>query len=168
VKYNVLLNILRRWQKEMKAHYRVGSFFWLMIGVITLIGAYQLGIGSLRKPGPGFIFLFAASILVVFSIFDLLRTFFEQSADKEEEPIWSVVRWQKVLLVLGSLIAYAYFLDFAGFFLSTFLLMLLLFKVVEPTRWWIAIVGSLITILISYGLFKLWLQVPFPTGSLWF
>jgi len=55
-----------------------------------------------------------------------------------------------------------------GFYLSSFLLMVLLLKAVKPTRWWIAIMSGVIAVLISYALFKVWLDVPFPGGILGF
>ena len=33
--------------------------------------------------------------------------------------------------------------------------MVFLYKVIEPTQWWIAIGSSLITIVLSYAIFKL-------------
>jgi len=90
------------------------------------------------------------------------------AVDKKEKPIWVGVRWQKVLLVLAGLSLYTYLFNYLGFLTATFLLMVFLFKAVEPTKWWISIVGSLTTILISYGIFQLWLKVPFPQGFLGF
>jgi hypothetical protein len=153
----------------MKMHYRVGSIFWLMIGGYVASYAYQLGLGHFRQPGPGFIFFLAALLLIILGAIDLAGTFVgKPKTDKEERPIWVGLQWQRVLLVLGGLLAYVYFFNVAGFLLSTFLLMVFLFKGVEPTKWWIAIVSSLITILISYGIFEVWLSVPFPKGFLGF
>ena len=149
----------------MNLHQRIGSIFWIIIGVYVAIHAYSIGLGSLQHPGPGFIFFLAALPLIFLGVIDLSGTFIGRSKrDKEEEPIWLGVRWQKVLLVLVVLSAYVYLLSVLGFILSTFLLMVFLFKAVEPTRWWIAIVSSLITVLFSYGIFGIWLKVPFPHG----
>lgn len=151
--------------------YIVASIFWIIIGVYTLIGAYRLGLGSLRQPGPGFIFFLAALFLTILGAIDLGSSLIGKSKadeDKKEKPIWVGARWQKVLLVLVGLSAYTYLFNFLGFLTSTFLLMIFLFKGVERTKWWISILGSLITILISYGIFQLWLKVPFPQGFLGF
>ena len=155
----------------MKAYYGIESIFWLVIGVYTAVNAYRLGLGRFRQPGPGFIFFLAALLLIILSSIDLGMTFIgkpKTDKNKKNEPIWLGVQWQKVLLVLAGLLIYAYIFNYLGFLLSTFLLMIFLFKAVEPTKWWKSILGSLITILISYGVFKLWLRVPFPTGALGF
>jgi putative tricarboxylic transport membrane protein len=155
----------------VNVHRRAGSIFWLVIGVYSASHAYQLGLGRLRHPGPGFVFFLAAFLLIILGAIDLARTFLgkpKTEKEKEGQHIWRDIRWQKVLLVLGGVSVYTYFLNLAGFWVSTFLLMLFLYKVVEPTRWRIAIVCSLITIMLSYGIFKVWLDVQFPTGILGF
>ena len=151
----------------MNNHQRMASIFWLIIGICVAIAACRLGLGRLHKPGPGFIFFITGLLLTLLSIIDLTGGFVKkqiQDKGKKEEWIWKGFRWEKVLLVLGGLVAYVYFFDKLGFLLSTFLLMVFLFKGVEPTRWWVAIGSSLVTTLISYGIFRVWLRVPFPPG----
>lgn len=155
----------------MKTQSRFASIFWILIGIYVAIHGYWLGLGHLHSPGSGFIFFLAAVLLIVLSATELLITFTGNAAmgeEKREMPVWSGVRWQKILLVLIAVSAYVYFLNRAGFLLSTFLLMLFLFKVVEPTRWWIAILSSIVTTTLSYAIFNRWLGVPFPGGVLGF
>jgi putative tricarboxylic transport membrane protein len=152
-------------------HYRIGSIFWLAVGMYTAVSAYQLGFGSFRRPGHGFIFFLASLFLIILSAIDLGGTFIgkpKTNEDKKEEPLWLGVRWGKILLVLIAIVVYVYLLNFLGFVLSTFLLMIFLFKTVEPTKWWIAVVSSVITIAIVYVVFNLLLKVPFPGGFLGF
>jgi hypothetical protein len=155
----------------MKTQSRLASIFWILIGVYVAIHGYWLGLGHLHSPGPGFIFFLAAVLLIVLSATELLITFIENAAmgeEKREAPVWSGVHWQKILLVLIAVSAYVYFLNRAGFLVSTFLLMLFLFKAIEPTRWWIAIFSSIVTTTLSYAIFNRWLGVPFPGGVLGF
>jgi putative tricarboxylic transport membrane protein len=157
----------------MKTQSRCTSIFWTLIGIYVAIHAYWLGLGHLHSPGPGFIFFLAAVLLIVLSVADLLITFTGTGnaaigGEKRETPVWSGVHWQKILLVLIAVSAYVYLLNRAGFLLSTFLLMLFLFKAVEPTRWWIAILSSIVTTTLSYAIFNRWLGVPFPGGILGF
>ncbi len=154
----------------MKGHQQIGNIFWLMIGMYVVIKGYLLGLGSLRHPGPGFIFFVAAFFLIILIVIDIIGNSIrkaDKDRDRNENP-WTGLRWKRVLMVVGILSAYIYTFDFLGFFLSTFCLMVFLFKGVEFTKWWIAILSSVITISISYGLFKVWLKVPFPTGVLGF
>ncbi len=155
----------------MKTQSRFGSIFWIAIGIYVAIHGYWLGLGHLHSPGPGFIFFLAAAVLIVLSVVDLVGTFIRKastSPEEKETPVWSGVHWRKILLVLIAVSAYVYLLSRAGFLLSTFLLMLFLFKAVEPTRWWVAILSSIVTTTLSYAIFNRWLGVPFPGGVLGF
>ncbi len=154
----------------MKAHfYWAGSIFWVTIGIYVAIHAYHLGLGRLRHPGPGFIFFWAGFLLIILGAIDLARTFLWKSKkETEKNSVWLGIRWQKITLVVVVLSAYVYSLNMFGFLLPTFLLLVFLFKAIEPTKWWIAITGSFITTLASYEIFKVWLKVPFPKGFLGF
>ena len=147
----------------MKIQHLAAGIFWMAIGLFASVHAYQLGLGRLRQPGPGFIFFLSGLGLTCLSIANLVTSYRKQSKEGETgPPLWRGLRWHKALLVLAALAAFGCFLNIAGFLLSTFLLMVFLFKGVEPTKWWIAIASSLITILLSYLLFVKWLEVPFP------
>ncbi len=150
-------------------HDRAASVFWLMIGSYVAVHTYKLGLGSFRRPGPGLVFFLSSLLFIALGAIDLAGTFVRESRkdkEKEKKPLWREVRWQKVLVVLVGLSVYVYIFNFVGFILSTFLLLVFLFKAVEPTKWWVAIVSSVITIIFSYLIFEIWLQVPFPKGVL--
>jgi Tripartite tricarboxylate transporter TctB family len=72
-------------------------------------------------------------------------------------------RW-KVALVLLALVVYAYALPHLGFVLTTTMVLIFLFKIVEPQRWSIAIGGALASAVIAYVLFKVWLGAQLPPG----
>ena len=66
-----------------KIHSRVGSLFWLAIGVYVAIHSYQLGLGHLNHPGPGFIFFLAALLLTILAAVDLAGTFIGKTRRKK-------------------------------------------------------------------------------------
>ena len=93
----------------------------------------------------------------------------QQRWAKTGEPapgLWKGRQWGKIIYILGALSLYAFFLEFLGYLISTFLLMFFLFRAVEKQKWPVVILGSLSTSLLTYGLFKIWLQVQLPVG-LW-
>jgi putative tricarboxylic transport membrane protein len=150
----------------MKFHHHLGGVLGITIGIYVAVSAYRLGIGSLHKPGAGFIFFWAGILLAAMAGIDLLNSLKEKK--RAEKPLWKGFRWDKVILVLIGLSAYAYFFDALGFLPSTFLIMFFLFKAVEPIKWVNAILGSLLTMAIVYAVFGVWLKVPFPAGFLGF
>jgi putative tricarboxylic transport membrane protein len=148
-------------------HHYIGSILMILVGIYVAAGAVKLGIGSVNKPGAGFIFLWLAVILASLAMIDLVTTILENKRTSAiRKPLWKGFRWGKVILVLAGVGVYAIVLDMLGFILSTFLVLLFLFKVVEPFKWRDAIIGSLLTISVVYAVFGIWLKVPFPSGIL--
>jgi putative tricarboxylic transport membrane protein len=153
----------------VKTQSLIASCLWLLVGSYVAIHAYGMGLGHLHSPGPGFIFFLTALLLVALTIVDTAGTLVRKKvAGEGAAHVWSGVRWKKLLVLLGGIAAYVYLFNLLGFAFSTFLLMILLFKGIEPTRWWIAVMSAFITTILSYLIFKMWLGVPFPTGILGF
>jgi len=146
---------------------RLSSLFWFLIGLYVSLHAYNLGLGKLREPGPGFIFFLGGGLLSILSAISLLLAFLAKPEENNRLRIlWSGLKWQKIVIVLISLCAWMYFFTVLGFFLATFILLIFLFEIVEPVKWWVAILSASIAISVSYAVFKLWLNVPFPVGFL--
>lgn len=143
----------------------ISSLFFLLIGLYVCLHSYRLGLGHFHEPGPGFIFFSTGALLSIFSLIDLMINFLvkkEKHATLKE--LWSGTKWKNVVIVVIAICIWSYLFNLLGFFLSTFLLMILLFAFIESTRWWIVILAALITISMSYLIFKLWLNIPFPQG----
>ena len=148
----------------MKGYSRIGILFWFVIGIYVLISSLKLGLGDIHHPGPGFIFFCAASLLIVFNVIDLVVKLKVSvvNGQPQVDSVWQGVHWRKVLIVLCGLASYVFLLNFLGFLLSTFVLILFLLKSVEPVGWIKAVVLSLIITMVSYAIFSIWLKVPFP------
>jgi putative tricarboxylic transport membrane protein len=141
--------------------------FLLLVGLVAALETRKLNIGELGRPGPGFFPFYLALIFSIVSLALLLRSL-RPAASQQVAPQVSAktVRAEKVVATLLGLIVYAFALEWLGFVFSTFILMLFLFKAVDPLAWPTAIGGSLATSLLSYIVFKMWLQVSLPAGLL--
>jgi hypothetical protein len=71
-------------------------------------------------------------------------------------------------IILAVLFGYSLFLDTLGFLVSTFILLLMLFRFVEPQKWVVAMGGSALASIASYVVFELWLKTQLPRGILGF
>lgn len=150
----------------MKQRDIISSLFWMVLGIGICYEGYGLGLGSLHDPGSGFIFFWSGIIMIGLSLTILIRSIRKRAIVGELKTLWSQIRWKKVLSVLCALFLYAYLFVPLGFILSTILLLIFLFKAVEPQRWSWAILGAVISTLAAYGIFHLWLRSPLPKGLL--
>jgi putative tricarboxylic transport membrane protein len=87
-------------------------------------------------------------------------------AKQGDEGIWSGVEFKRLIFVVFSLICYAMILEKVGFVIATFLLLIILFKVIGSRKWLFALMTSAIVVLLSYLLFVVFLKVEMPSG-LW-
>lgn len=150
----------------MKSRDIISSFFWMAMGIGVCYGGYDLELGSLHDPGSGFIFFWVGIVIIGLSLSILIRAMREKGVKGELKILWTEIRWKKIVSVLVALFLYAYAFAFLGFILSTVLLLIFLFKVVEPQRWSWAILGAVISTLAAYGVFQLWLGSQLPRGLL--
>jgi len=134
----------------------------LVFGLVAVSQARGLKLGSVAAPGPGF---FPLGLAIAFSLVSLglLVTAFRTPPGTALPPADAGGR-VKVVGALGALLVYALTLEWLGFPLATFGLLLFFFKVLQRQRWLVAIGGSLVTSLTTYFIFKLWLGVNLPAG----
>lgn len=141
---------------------------WMGLGIALAIGSYKLKLGSLHTPGPGlmpFLLGIALSLcsipIVVRSIQMITRKFKER-----DEDVWSGIDFKKLILVVASLIGYAVLLESVGYLVTAFLVLVILFKTVESQKWSLVVVLSVLSVISTYLLFVVILNVQLPSGLL--
>ena len=147
--------------KQIRAEV-VGSLFWLAVGIFFAIGAMRLTTGTLRNPGPGFLPLMMATLLISFSLFILARGL------TRPEGVLKGIRWKNQAVMIASVFLYGLLLDLIGFLLSTFIFMFVTFGLLSKGKsgWRRVFFYSAITALIGWLVFSVTLSVPFPQARL--
>jgi len=143
---------------------RYTSIIYAASGLYIAFEGYRLELGTLRAPRPGFLVFWGGIALSTLSLILLIQTFLPQETEKI--TVWKGMKWQKAVRLTTALFFYAIVLRWLGFLLSTFLLLLFLFKGLEPQRWWVAIVITVVTIVLCYLVFVVFLESQFPEGIL--
>jgi len=105
-------------------------------------------------------------IMIGLSLSILVRDALRKFPAGEMTSVWSGIHWKKVISVLISLLLYSYFFTTLGFLLSATILLVFLFKAVEPQRWRVAILGAVSSALVAYLVFYVWLGSQLPKGFL--
>lgn len=148
----------------MKKNDKYTSIIWAVFGLYIAFEGYRLELGTLHSPKPGLLVFWAGIILSILSVMLFIHTF--SYTDKEEKILWKGVNWPKGIQLMVSLFVYALLFRWLGFILSTFSLLLFLFKSLGRMRWRIAILFSFISITLSYLIFEVFLEFRFPRGFL--
>jgi putative tricarboxylic transport membrane protein len=114
----------------VKRTYVVVNIFWLVLSTAVCVESWSLKVGGLHNPGPGFLPFYTAILLGLLALISLLQTLKESEGPASE--IWGGIQFGKLAILLGTLFLYVFLLDRLGFLLGTFLLLLVLFRIVEP------------------------------------
>ena len=153
----------------MKRHDQMSSLVWLAFAISICIESSRLSFGSFHNPGPGFLPLLIGILLGVFSVVVFLRTSLSGKPQENIRSWYPKERWKKLIRVLAALFAFSFCLEVLGFLVSTFLLLVFLFRYgMEPKRWVVSIGGSALASFSSYAVFELWLRTQLPKGILGF
>ncbi len=142
------------------------SLFWLVAAIGIVFLSLKYGVGSFHEPGPGFITFFAGAILILLSLALFFSNFRDRADRSSLRSLWAGLETEKVLYVLLLLVAYVLFLKPVGFLISTFLLLILLFRVKGSYRLKTVLLMSLFVTAGSYLVFEIWLKAQFPKGIL--
>lgn len=147
---------------------RISSIVWLFFALYICIGSIYLPLGSIQDPGAGFFPLLTGLFLAGLSIICYIKARINRS--KDQKLSWySKERLKKLVCVVSAMFAYALVLNLLGFLISTFLLLILLFKIgMESNKWLLAIGGSFATSISCYIIFEVWLRTQLPKGILGF
>jgi hypothetical protein len=127
------------------------AIFWFFYG-ITHYGFWD----ELKGPMPGFVPSLIAMVLFLISVFGVIQSFREKDTKKTLES-WTILL--------------AAFITFGIVFLIGMIPALMVFvfvwlKFYEKTGWKNTFIILLVSFSIAYGVFVVWLEVPFPRGLL--
>jgi putative tricarboxylic transport membrane protein len=147
---------------------RISGIFWLLFAIFVNIESYRLGLGTLHRPGPGFLFFWASIALGLMSLVILIRAWSSKKAGEPEVSIFGKQNTLKILLVLISVFLYAIFMETVGFIPVTLLLFIFLLGIIEKKRWFLTVFVSIVVTVIAYLIFEVWLRSQLPKGFLGF
>jgi putative tricarboxylic transport membrane protein len=145
---------------------RISGIFWLCFAVLMIIQSYRLGLGTLHKPGPGFLFFWVNIVLGIMSLVVLIRAWAGKKEEGHQAALFGRQNIPKIIFVLISLFAYALLMETIGFILVTFLLFIFLLGIIEKKKWYFTAFVSIVVTVISYLIFEVWLQSQLPKGWL--
>jgi hypothetical protein len=123
-----------------------------------------IGIGSLRKPGPGLMALGAGVGVGLLALAVLIRSFFASPRPSGVDRAGTTAGRGRLLSLFVSLFVYAALVPWLGFFLSTFLFVFFLFRSAESEKWWLSFVKAGLVTAGNYLIFVGWLGIHLPRG----
>ncbi len=149
---------------EMKNPDQYSGIFWTLLGAAVTGSSFVYGVGSFSAPGPGFITFLAGSMLTLLSL--ILFVSSGKGSAQSLRALWEGKQTGKALYILILLMGYMLLLAPAGFLLSTFILLVLLFRVQAGYSLWKVTLLSAGSTVASIIVFDFCLGVQLPRGFL--
>jgi hypothetical protein len=147
----------------MKRFERVAAVVLFAIGAGAAHLALQMGYGSARFPGPGYLPFWLAALLALTAGLYFVSCL---GSDDATRPLWERRAWLRPALSASIMLLFTLSMGWLGFFASTFLLFLAWLIVIERERWVTVGTVSVLGTLGAYLLFSVLLKVPLPKGLL--
>jgi putative tricarboxylic transport membrane protein len=133
-----------------------------------LLETNKLVFGTIRAPQTAFFPKVLTVLLLIFSVALLFQSWRAAPDGAVGSEKIEIEGWHRIGATLATLLGFAFVLERLGFLLSTFLLMVLLLRAIEPQKWTRVIVIALVTSFVAYFIFAWLLGIPLPAGILSF
>ena len=135
-----------------------------LVALVGLVGAIQLDVGQVTRPGPGFFpLLLSLGLLVVSGVlFAEARGGRARSAGPAAEDVGAEPERWRLAATLSALVVYVALFERVGFVTATTGLLAFLFAVLAHYRWPVALGTALAVAFAARVVFDRWLQVRLP------
>ena len=141
---------------------RIAGGMLFLVGLSIIWQASRLRLGSFHTPGPGLYPLLLGSVIVFLSLCLVIQS----AKATKEAASFSGPTLKRVASVYVALLFYFVILEYAGFLISTFLLVSYLSIIIGRQRVAGALLRAFIITGLSYLLFDVALKSELPKGLL--
>lgn len=139
---------------------RLSGAFMVLVGLFVVWERRVLPLGTASRPGPGYVPLLLALLLIVLGAILIARG---KNAKKLGSITWTEA--PHAVAILGCCVFVTLFMETIGYRLTLLLTLGFLFGVMERIKPWLALVLTLGLSLGTFWLFDSLLRVPLPRGA---
>lgn len=142
---------------------RASASILVLFALLVIWESRHLPLGTIHRPGPAYVPVILASLLLIFGVCLFLTA--------GRAPSLSSIRWTEwrhVLAILGACIFAVFAIERLGYRLTVLLVLGFLVKVVEQRGWALSLAFASSLAFGSFFLFYTILRVPLPQGPLGF
>ena len=139
------------------------SIVVILIGVVFLVYNLNYPLGQWANPGPGVFPLMVGGVWVILAAWQLVYVL-----RKHEVPSKEILQENKgktkALFMIAALVFYLLIVKGVGFFITTFLFVIICSRLAGAKEWGRPIALSIGVNLFCYLLFGTWLKLSLPRG----
>ena len=142
---------------------RASAIVLIIFALLVIWESRQLPLGTLRQPGPAFIPILLALLLLMFAVFLVLTS---SRAASLSSITWT--EWRHALAILAASLFSVFAIERLGYRLTVLLVLGFLVKLLEQRSWIVSLSFAFALSFGSFFLFYTVLRVPLPQGPFGF
>ncbi len=143
---------------------QTSALFFIGLSLFVCQQSTTIGLGTLRKPGPGLLAFGTGVGIGLLSLGLLIQSLTSKAKEMGLAHGEKMIYRVKFLLICVSLFAYTIIINWLGFVFSTFLFVLFLLYAIESERWWRRVLKAVLITIGNYLIFVVWLGLSLPKG----
>ena len=148
---------------------RIGALFWIAFGGAAIYGALDLGLGTMETPGSGFLTFVAGSFVTLMAVLVLVQSYrHDAAAQVRVADLWRGLKWGRTIAIVLLTILFILSFETIGFFVCSFLLLVVIMRWLEGVDWKTSLGVPAITVAGTFLLFHTILKISLPAGILGF
>jgi Tripartite tricarboxylate transporter TctB family len=142
---------------------RVSAGVLALFALFVMWESRQLPLGTFHQPGPGYVPVVLASLLLIFGLCIAVTA-------RNAPPLSSIswTEWRHALAILAACSFAVFAIERFGYRLTVLLILVFLVKFMENRGWIVSLVFAFSLAFGSFFLFYTILRVPLPQGPLGF
>src|SRR5712692_6758782 len=136
---------------------RISGSALVLFALLVILESRHLPLGTFRQPGPAFVPILLALLLLIFAVFVVLTG--------SRAPLLSSIRWTEwrhAVAILGASIFSVFAVERLGYRFTVLLVLTFLVKIVEKRGWLLSLAFAFAMSFGSFFLFYTILRVPLP------
>ena len=142
---------------------RASAIVLIIFALLVIWESRQLPLGTFRQPGPAFIPILLALLLLMFAVFLVLTS---SRAASLSSITWT--EWRHALAILAASLFSVFAIERLGYRLTVLLVLGFLVKLLEQRSWIVSLSFAFTLSFGSFFLFYTVLRVPLPQGPFGF
>jgi putative tricarboxylic transport membrane protein len=144
---------------------RISALFFVCLSLFICEQSVVIGLGTPDTPGSGMLSFGAGAGMGILAIWSLIQAFRSKKTHDNVRRDGSF-RWGKFFLVCLCLFGYAIVVNWLGFVLTTFIVVLALFHLLESKKGWLVVIEAALIAIGNHLFFVEWLGLSLPQGFL--
>ncbi len=136
---------------------KIIKFSFILVGLYFSLKGKEYGLWVNSGPGGGFLPMLMGVMLIILSIYSLIKG--DSEKFKKQEFLAALKPFGGIILTLVGI-------NLIGFFPAVLIFIPVWLIIVEKYKLQKAVLIDLVTVGVMYGIFSVWLRVPFPSGMI--